>query len=454
MNIKPILIGRLNKLDEGIYTITGHLGDVENLTAKEYYILKNMNGFNTFHNIAEKMNCSLEEINSVYKKFLGNRKLTDLYNWNKVGWCENCKVHAAGDICGICERTLKKIEFSPPCDPFLSFNVERKFILRVLEKKLGIKLNKNTLFLINNGMENNCFFWEVEYCGKIILKILFKGNNENTWEYLLLEDDKNFFEKQSNVLNEYTIKKYIKANEVRIKSLISKEIAFIRECVNFYKTKPLIYFSGGKESMVMFSLFDNFKIPANVLTVHTGVEFPEDIDFVNYIRKKIEKNKNFNYYYFSEDGKRIIDYLNKNKILSAKNPWCRLNFKKELKNIGTKEIYKGNDFIACEGSRWYENDFRRRHTKINFINDYQHQVWIHPLAEWTSFDIWMYIFSNNLPINPMYFKGFQRTTCWLCPIVNPFHLKCSKNTYPELWNKINMCKLEAFGDDTTNDLPF
>ena len=91
---------------------------------------------------------------------------------------------------------------------------------------------------------------------------------------------------------------------------------------------------------------------------------------------------------------------------------------------------------------------------MNYIKDYAQQVWIHPIAEWTSFDVWLYIFAHKLPINPVYNKGFQRTTCWLCPIVNPFHLRCSRKYYKELWSKIPECKLEAFGEDKTKDLPF
>lgn len=81
-------------------------------------------------------------------------------------------------------------------------------------------------------------------------------------------------------------------------------------------------------------------------------------------------------------------------------------------------------------------------------------IWIHPLAEWTSYDIWLYIFKEKLEINPVYFKGFQRTTCWLCPIVSPIHLYNSKRHYPQLWEKIKECEMDAFEDDTTHDLPF
>jgi len=47
----------------------------------------------------------------------------------------------------------------------------------------------------------------------------------------------------------------------------------------------------------------------------------------------------------------------------------------------------------------------------------------------------------------MYFLGFQRTTCWLCPVVTPYAIKLSEEAYPELWQKISGCEFEAFGND-------
>ena len=39
----------------------------------------------------------------------------------------------------------------------------------------------------------------------------------------------------------------------------------------------------------------------------------------------------------------------------------------------------------------------------------------HPLKYWTCLDIWLYILKRNLPINPLYKLGWERSVCWLCP---------------------------------------
>jgi 3'-phosphoadenosine 5'-phosphosulfate sulfotransferase (PAPS reductase)/FAD synthetase len=451
---KPILIGRLNRLDAETMTLTGHLGNVVALSNEEYKILKLMNGFSTFEELAKKHNKEIKYITEVYQKYQGDKKLTLLSNWNIIGWCNECKVYVSGDKCGLCGGDLSKIVFAPPCDPWICLDEEREFIVKVLKEKFDIQLPKDIFLLANNGVENNVFFWEIAYKDRIIMKIVFSSIEESNWKYQLLTTFKEIRDEEWIVFNDKTIQKTIIANKKRQEILFKNSSAFIKEQCSLFKTKPLIYFSGGKESMVMYSLFSRLGIEANVLTVAPGAEFPDDLEFMLEFKKNIEADENFNYYFYQSDGNRIIEALNSRKVLSAKDPWCRIDFKKELKNIGTKEIYKGDDFIACEGSRWYENDFRRRHPKVNFISGYQHQLWIHPIAEWTSFDIWIYMFTQSLPINPVYYKGFQRTTCWMCPIVNPFHLSRSKKYYPELWEKIKDCRLEAFGDDNSQDLPY
>jgi hypothetical protein len=54
----------------------------------------------------------------------------------------------------------------------------------------------------------------------------------------------------------------------------------------------------------------------------------------------------------------------------------------------------------------------------------------------------------------MYRRGYQRTTCWLCPIVNPFHLATSKEQYPALWKQLDGLKLIGFDDGDNLNTPF
>ena len=448
----PILIGRLKSFDNEVYSLMGHMGDIQCITKKSYEVLKSMDGFHTVDDLAKKHHINKNEIYSIFNKYYGDKKLLKLNEWNQVGWCENCGVYVAGGKCSICGKQTEKIIFSPPCDPYICFEQDRDFICDCLNEHFSVKMPSNAIFLVNTGVENNTFFWEVAYMGQIVLKIIFASASQESWKYELLSIPALHKKSDSNYSD--ALSKMLEANKARLEKLFFQSAAFIYESTQLFKTLPLIYFSGGKESLVMLSIFEKLQIEANVLTVLTGVEFPDDKEFVYQYKKRLVNSQLFHYYFFEENGKSIIERLNSGGTLSAKDPWCRVDFKKELKSKGTKIIYKGQDFVAFEGSRWYENDFRRRHPKINFINDYEHQIWAHPIAEWTSFDVWIYLYSNGIPVNPIYKKGFQRTTCWLCPIVSPYHLLNSRKHYPELWSQIKGCKLEAFGDDETKNLPY
>lgn len=447
----PILLGKLTNSRDDCYTLTGHLGDTRYLEEIEYKILKSMDGYHSFSQLSEILRIDIFTIIKVYNKYKGPKTVTVLEEWNQVGWCEHCHTYVAGNECAICGSAINKIVFSPPCDPFICFDEEQKFLIDELKKRFDIKLDSHALLLANNCIYSNEFFWEIAYNGSIILKIRFPNYNRESWIFELVNKP-NLCSK--SILDNKQLEVMIEANSFRQDQLFKQSKAFLCENVKIFPSKPLIYFSSGKESQVMLSLFEKIRIPANVITVITGVEFPEEIEFIKKCKKMFEGNNLFNYYLYEDNGQKIIDELNEKKILSAKEPWCRIDFKRSLKNKGTTDIYMGNDFVACEGSRWYENDFRRRHTKVNFISDYEHQVWLHPIAEWTSLDVWIYILKNKLPIDPVYYKGFQRTTCWMCPIVTPFHMYSSMKHYPELWSTIKDCQLEAFGDDTTRDLPF
>jgi 3'-phosphoadenosine 5'-phosphosulfate sulfotransferase (PAPS reductase)/FAD synthetase len=129
--------------------------------------------------------------------------------------------------------------------------------------------------------------------------------------------------------------------------------------------------------------------------------------------------------------------------------WCRSKLKYPIRNAAVEKLYPHGVSVACEGSRWYENDFRRSHPRVNVITNITgyrdaRQIWAHALADWNGFDIWSYIHSHDLPVNPLYELGYQRTTCWSCPLVNPFHLMQSRRQHPELWNLVADVDIQGF----------
>jgi phosphoadenosine phosphosulfate reductase len=42
--------------------------------------------------------------------------------------------------------------------------------------------------------------------------------------------------------------------------------------------------------------------------------------------------------------------------------------------------------------------------------------YVHPILDWTDADVWEYIGSRGLPVNPLYARGYRRIGCILCPM--------------------------------------
>lgn len=58
-----------------------------------------------------------------------------------------------------------------------------------------------------------------------------------------------------------------------------------------------------------------------------------------------------------------------------------------------------------------------------------------PIVEWTDEDVWLYILKNNVEINPMYHKGFNRVGCLICCQQSPVTDLLVEEYYPKQWER-------------------
>lgn len=68
----------------------------------------------------------------------------------------------------------------------------------------------------------------------------------------------------------------------------------------------------------------------------------------------------------------------------------------------TKKVVLNND-----------NDDRRRLFETCSL---QHKAICNPIIDWTDEDVWDFIRSENIPVNPLYECGFSRVGCIGCPM--------------------------------------
>ncbi|PKP40799.1 MAG: sulfate adenylyltransferase small subunit [Bacteroidetes bacterium HGW-Bacteroidetes-13] len=205
--------------------------------------------------------------------------------------------------------------------------------------------------------------------------------------------------------------------------LESEAIYIIREVAAQFE-KPVLLFSGGKDSITLVRLaqkaFYPEKIPFPLMHIDTGHNFPETIAFrdklvaetgveliVRYVEDSIKKKK-----LTEETGK----YASRNKLqthtlLDAieefKFDACIGGARRDEEKARAKErIFSvRNDF-----GQWDEKN--QRPELFNMLNgkiDLGQNVRVFPISNWTELDVWQYIKAENLEIPSIYYSHERDT---------------------------------------------
>lgn len=84
---------------------------------------------------------------------------------------------------------------------------------------------------------------------------------------------------------------------------------------------------------------------------------------------------------------------------------------------------------------FYEFDIRQAYNNTKDKNYNMPDNWerIAPICYWTDTEIWLYIIRENMIVNPMYYKGFNRCGCLVCPYNSDYTNLLIKKYYPLQW---------------------
>ena len=226
----------------------------------------------------------------------------------------------------------------------------------------------------------------------------------------------------------------------------------------FYYKKPLIVAtSGGKDSSVCVELARRAGIPFEIEHNHTTADAPETVYFIRHEFARltglgIPCRINYPYY----NGKRTSMWtLIPQKMMPPTRTiryCCAV-----LKERG------GQGRFIVTGVRWSESVHRRdsrgifeksastpsKRIILNNDNDDKRQLFEHctikakrvcnPIIDWTDSDVWDFLLSERIPVNPLYQEGFYRVGCVGCPLAG-------KKRYREFarWPAYEKMYLRAF----------
>jgi len=207
--------------------------------------------------------------------------------------------------------------------------------------------------------------------------------------------------------------------------LESEAIYILREVWAQFE-RPVILFSGGKDSIVVTHLaqkaFYPAKIPFALMHVDTGHNFPETIDFRDDLIKKLGAELIVGSVQESIDTGRVAEERGKNATRNALQITTLLDAIEEHKvdcaiGGGRRDEEKAR---AKERFFSHRDDFgqwdpkNQRPELWNLLNG-RHFEGEHfrafPISNWTEMDVWNYILRENIDI-PSLYLAHERDVVW------------------------------------------
>jgi sulfate adenylyltransferase subunit 2 len=201
------------------------------------------------------------------------------------------------------------------------------------------------------------------------------------------------------------------------RSLEDEAIYILREAAAQFE-RPTILFSGGKDSITLVRLaqkaFYPGKIPFPLLHVDTAHNFPETIEFRDWLVEKTGVDLIVGYVQDDIDAKRVAE--EKGKFASRNT----------LQTVTLLRMIEEQKFDACIGGARRDEEKARAKERIFSVRDEFGQwdaknqrpelfeflngrikpgenVRVFPISNWTELDVWNYIKEEELAIPSIYF---------------------------------------------------
>jgi 3'-phosphoadenosine 5'-phosphosulfate sulfotransferase (PAPS reductase)/FAD synthetase/ferredoxin len=196
----------------------------------------------------------------------------------------------------------------------------------------------------------------------------------------------------------------------------------------------IVSFSGGKDSQVTLDLVSRVIPPDDFMVIYsdTGMEIPPSLE----IWEKTKKYYTANYpqlkFHLAKNHKNIIDNWGEFGAPSRLNRWCCTVAKtaplyKLLKDI--KGNGKQPNVLVYEGVRAEESYTREKYARIGKGVKHNNVINARPIFDWSATEIYLYLFSRNLPFNSGYRKGLSRVGCTICPFSSEWSEHIVKKLY-------------------------
>lgn len=202
-----------------------------------------------------------------------------------------------------------------------------------------------------------------------------------------------------------------------LEQLEAEAIHIFREVAGQFE-KPVLLFSGGKDSIVLVHLamkaFRPGKLPFPMLHIDTGHNFQEALDFRDKLVGEIGEKLIVRY---------VADTIEEKQLTESKGKFASRN---SLQTYTLLDTIREFGFDACIGGARRDEEKARAKERIFSVRDefgqwdpklQRPELWntyngkihkgenvrVFPISNWTELDVWNYIRRENIALPPIYF---------------------------------------------------
>lgn len=234
--------------------------------------------------------------------------------------------------------------------------------------------------------------------------------------------------------------RFVSANRKHLQSIERKASSEIAEFIKGKKEPVTASFSGGKDSLAALGVLLNVVKRPELLFINTGLEFPETIDYV----KKFSEESRLKLH-VADAGNAFWENVDTFGPPAKDFRWCCKVCKLgPITDLISKRYPKGT--ITIEGNRMLESFAR---SKIGFVSKnpfVPNQTNLNPVREWSSAEVWGFIWMKNLLYNPLYERDYERIGCYLCASCLSSEWRKTGELHPDLYSKWEK-HLEKYSED-------
>jgi selenocysteine lyase/cysteine desulfurase/3'-phosphoadenosine 5'-phosphosulfate sulfotransferase (PAPS reductase)/FAD synthetase len=176
----------------------------------------------------------------------------------------------------------------------------------------------------------------------------------------------------------------------------------VRSIKQHMKDRPAVNvsFSGGKDSTAILLLARKAGVN-DAFFLDTGIEFPETIEFVRSMGVEIIRKAGDFWAAVEKAGPPAKD-----------NRWCCKLLKQNPLRL---HLETTGPCVTVQGNRWYES-WNRADLELAVQNPLNPlQLNVSPIRNWRALEVFLYLWWQEAPINPLYEMGIERIGCYPCP---------------------------------------